>query len=438
MATHPQKRKLETIQPAGEVQSTVKKKRKSKFDPDAEVLILSPEQIMELDGRTDTEDPDAPDVPLPLMLTRSGIWTEGGKLNIRNRWKIHIGTLTCEMFVYRVLAFLHGLLDSQQLLENGETWGDYDIDHLDHLRPHDHRKLNLDPKTKSNHTKKTNKQSNRRSPGPAMSKPCIHVDSKTGKETRYSSITEACRQAGRCHGTISYYIIHNNHGWSWDTDWVKKQQEIAEGAKQHPTLGVWVSPKGYILMSIKKIWTPGYCPADSKTNSSDSKYMYVKCNRKSYRIQIIVCETFHGPKPSSKHSVDHEDGNPRNNCAENLRWYTPKQQAVNRRWSKEGKESSSHKKNKRFQYKPIEDTKWTDATSVNGLSRDMRFLRCNIHKCCNGKQKKYKGYHFRWHPEDVEMDRRRKEVAFRTTIRELVEALASEDKKAQFRKLFGP
>lgn len=43
---------------------------------------------------------------------------------------------------------------------------------------------------------------------------------------------------------------------------------------------------------------------------------------KSYYIHTLVCEAFHGPRPSPIHLVCHGDGNPKNNHASNLRWGT--------------------------------------------------------------------------------------------------------------------
>lgn len=39
-------------------------------------------------------------------------------------------------------------------------------------------------------------------------------------------------------------------------------------------------------------------------------------------VHVLICETFHGPKPSPAHEVAHGDGDPGNARAENLRWAT--------------------------------------------------------------------------------------------------------------------
>jgi hypothetical protein len=36
----------------------------------------------------------------------------------------------------------------------------------------------------------------------------------------------------------------------------------------------------------------------------------------------VICETFHGPRPSPRHVVAHWNGDRHDNCAANLRWAT--------------------------------------------------------------------------------------------------------------------
>lgn len=51
----------------------------------------------------------------------------------------------------------------------------------------------------------------------------------------------------------------------------------------------------------------------------------VGSERPSVQVHILVCTTFHGPRPSPKHEVAHWDGNGFNNNATNLRWATRKE-----------------------------------------------------------------------------------------------------------------
>jgi HNH endonuclease/Helix-turn-helix domain/NUMOD4 motif len=44
--------------------------------------------------------------------------------------------------------------------------------------------------------------------------------------------------------------------------------------------------------------------------------------RENKRVNMLVCETFHGPRPSSEHEAAHWDGNKLNNHKANLRWAT--------------------------------------------------------------------------------------------------------------------
>lgn len=49
-----------------------------------------------------------------------------------------------------------------------------------------------------------------------------------------------------------------------------------------------------------------------------------------YAVHRLVCEAFHGPRPSPKHQVRHLDGNPQNNRADNLCWGTAKENGEDR------------------------------------------------------------------------------------------------------------
>lgn len=46
-------------------------------------------------------------------------------------------------------------------------------------------------------------------------------------------------------------------------------------------------------------------------------------------VHIMVCETFHGPRPPG-HQAAHHDGDPLNPSAENVRWKTPAENAADK------------------------------------------------------------------------------------------------------------
>lgn len=57
-------------------------------------------------------------------------------------------------------------------------------------------------------------------------------------------------------------------------------------------------------------------------------------NSKGKRVWIqvhqLVCRAFNGECPGIEYEVAHYDGDPTNNCASNLRWATPKENAADR------------------------------------------------------------------------------------------------------------
>ena len=54
------------------------------------------------------------------------------------------------------------------------------------------------------------------------------------------------------------------------------------------------------------------------------RYTFVFRGR-TYRVAVMVCEAFHGPRPFEEAVCMHLDENPRNNRPDNLRWGTMKE-----------------------------------------------------------------------------------------------------------------
>jgi hypothetical protein len=53
----------------------------------------------------------------------------------------------------------------------------------------------------------------------------------------------------------------------------------------------------------------------------------VDCRKKNFYVHLLVCEAFHGLRPSPLHEVRHLNGDPLDNRAENLAWGTKKENA---------------------------------------------------------------------------------------------------------------
>ncbi len=60
-------------------------------------------------------------------------------------------------------------------------------------------------------------------------------------------------------------------------------------------------------------------------------YRVVRFQGKAYKVHRLVCMAFNGRPTTDSLTVDHIDRNTQNNCADNLRWATGKEQAANKR-----------------------------------------------------------------------------------------------------------
>ena len=75
------------------------------------------------------------------------------------------------------------------------------------------------------------------------------------------------------------------------------------------------------LISSNKLGRSGYI---RKTLIDNNK------NKINTTVHYLICTTFHGPKPSEFHTVDHIDKNKINNNENNLKWATPSEQNTNK------------------------------------------------------------------------------------------------------------
>lgn len=75
--------------------------------------------------------------------------------------------------------------------------------------------------------------------------------------------------------------------------------------------------------------------SDEPVNSRDhAGYDIVRVKNahgtKSMGVHRLVCEAFHGQKPTPKHMTAHWDGNKKNNRPSNLRWATASENQADR------------------------------------------------------------------------------------------------------------
>ncbi len=95
---------------------------------------------------------------------------------------------------------------------------------------------------------------------------------------------------------------------------------------------VWVKPchrpmpsGGTRTYSSKPTYGHDDTSATQRADSPMRKIVRVGRLNRTFKIHQLVCEAFHGPKPSPKHIVLHLDEDPSNNTPINLRWGTRKE-----------------------------------------------------------------------------------------------------------------
>ncbi len=132
----------------------------------------------------------------------------------------------------------------------------------------------------------------------------------------YNSLKEAHEKTNINIGHISECANNKRKsasGFTWD--FIIDNDINGEIWKLNINLNLFVSNKGRILSRHGK--TYGYL-------NKNGYYSYSK-----YKVHKLVAETFIN-NPDNKKTVDHINGDTKNNCIENLRWATIKEQLINR------------------------------------------------------------------------------------------------------------
>ena len=133
----------------------------------------------------------------------------------------------------------------------------------------------------------------------------------------------------------------------------------------------------------------------SKSRFYPMVYLYYENGeRKSVTVHSLVAKSF-VPNPKNLTEIDHIDGNPENNNAENLRWVTHKENCNNPISLQRYKGRKSAKAKPVYCYSLNGDFigKFDNITIA---AEKTKTHRENISKCCKGKYKKTNGLIFKY------------------------------------------
>ena len=130
-------------------------------------------------------------------------------------------------------------------------------------------------------------------------------------------------------------------------------------------------------------------------------YLKVGINGRKHRVHRLVAQAgFIPPPPSEKHEqVNHIDGNPANNRADNLAWVTPSENI--RHSFDTNAERKSHAPK---QSKPVlgrrhgSEEEWVEYESGSAAARALGVASGSVSACCRGKGKRAGEYEFKRAP----------------------------------------
>lgn len=144
---------------------------------------------------------------------------------------------------------------------------------------------------------------------------------------------------------------------------------------------VRVSSGGWVQTFFNEHWS-GVQRGYARTNRHS-----IVIDKSSYRVYQLICRSFHGPQPTSGHTVDHFNRNPGDNGAENLHWASSDEQNANRTTYR----TRSDAKPVFVQEHGCSVPRWFE--SVKMASRVLQLNAGSLSKCVrSGKRKQTRGY----------------------------------------------
>jgi hypothetical protein len=151
------------------------------------------------------------------------------------------------------------------------------------------------------------------------------TDIKTNKITIYESLTECSAQLGVSKGQISKYCRKKIENKMYKFEYEDSKRRILQDDNKL----VW---KEYPINKIYFVSNTGeikHKNGNILSGSLVNGYRFVKLSDKTNKlVHRMVAQTFL-ENPDDLPVVDHLDRNPRNNCVDNLRWCTQKENMNN-------------------------------------------------------------------------------------------------------------
>lgn len=156
---------------------------------------------------------------------------------------------------------------------------------------------------------------------------------------------------------------------------------------------IWAVVDGWKVSNNGRVWGARIGPFIPLTECSGG-YLRVRRRSKWASVHRLVCIAFHGQAPSPEHTVDHKDGNRKNNRADNLHWVVPSFQMENRKVGHQLR---------RADYTPVEANvagQWILFDSQTLCAQQLGLTARSISKCLTGVLKTHGGIRFRWVEEE--------------------------------------
>ena len=170
------------------------------------------------------------------------------------------------------------------------------------------------------------------------------------------------------------HALAASFGWPPWSQWQKRfQSEVCSSTWQVSSLGRVKTLQGIVHHGC--LCSQGYCRAGIQG--------------KNYYVHRLVARAFHGPPPTAEHTqVNHLDGDPCNNRADNLEYATPSENSMHacamgiRRTGRSGKQ---------IRYRRVGVVQWSSLPSQAEAARALGLHQSAVSRCCRGLQQRTKG-----------------------------------------------